>query len=97
MSKKNNESVLKQVAEVRIGNYEMTLTEEALQMLFAAHQSGNPDDEPSFLEEIIDFLIEIGTREDDNAAHILAHLGVLQRAKTLYRNLNELNIRRSAR
>ena len=97
MSKNNNESLLKQVAEVRIGNYEMTLTEEDLQLLFKAHESGNPDDEPSYLEEVIDFLIEIGTREDDNAAVILAHLGVLQRAKTLYRNLNELNIKRSAR
>lgn len=91
---KVNEGVLKQVAEVHMGDYELTLTEANLEMLYGAHRDGNPDEEPDFLEEIMEFLINLGTVNDREAAKILARLGVLQRAKALYRSLNELNIKR---
>ena len=89
---KQNESVLKQVAVVRMGDYELKLTEEDLEILWKAHEDGDANEEPDFLEMIMDYMINIGTDNDREAAVVLAHLGVLQRAKVLYRRLNELNI-----
>lgn len=97
MSKKVSEAttVIAPVAEVTLGGYKVRLCEADLHCIFDAHSEGSADEMPSFLDEIIDLLIAYGCEKDGvcDAGHIIAHMGVLQRVKKLYRVLSDIDIK----
>lgn len=97
MSKKECESVLKQVAQIRIGDYEATLTEEDLRLLYDLKDEGDEERMPSYLDEIVDLLISFSNEyawpsDEYNMYNIVANLGVLQRTKKHFRQLRGIQI-----
>ena len=97
MSKKECESVLKQVAQIRIGEFEATLTEEDLRLLYDLKDVADEEQMPSYLDEILDLLISFAnesTKPSDeyDMAEIMANLGVLQDLKKYFRHLRGVQI-----
>lgn len=97
MSKKECESTLKQVAQIRIGEFEATLTEEDLRLLYDLKDVADEEQMPSYLDEILDLLIsfanESTTPSDEyEIAEIMANLGVLQDLKKYFRHLRGVQI-----
>ena len=97
MSKKECESVLKQVAQIRIGEFEATLTEEDLRLLWNLKDDGDEERMPSYLDEILDLLISFANEstqpsDEYEMAEIMANLGVLQNLKKYFRHLRGVQI-----
>lgn len=97
MSKKECESVLKQVAQIRIGEFEATLTEEDLRLLYDLKDEADEEQMPSYLDEILDLLISFANERTEPSdeyeiAEIMANLGVLQRLKKRFRLLRGIQI-----
>ncbi|MBR0527243.1 MAG: hypothetical protein IJJ98_11200 [Prevotella sp.] len=97
MSKKECESVLKQVAQIRIGEFEATLTEEDLRLLYDLKDEADEEQMPSYLDEILDLLISFANEstqpsDEYEMAEIMANLGVLQRLKKRFRLLRGIQI-----
>ena len=97
MSKKDCESVLKQVAQIRIGEFEATLTEEDLRLLYDLKDDADEERMPSYLDEILDLLISFANEssqpsDEYEMAEIMANLGVLQRLKKRFRLLRGIQI-----
>ena len=93
MSTRNdNESVLKQVAEVRMGEYDLHLREEDLAQLYREKEIGDPGYYPHFIDGIIDSLISYACEDDDRSKIVMPQLGILQDIKGLYKFMNELDI-----
>lgn len=97
MSKKDCESVLKQVAQIRIGEFEATLTEEDLRLLYDLKDVADEEQMPSYLDEILDLLISFANESTQpsgeyDMAEIMANLGVLQDLKKHFRHLRGIQI-----
>lgn len=97
MSKKECESVLKQVAQIRIGEFEATLTEEDLRLLYDLKDEADEEQMPSYLDEILDLLISFANEstqpsDEYDMAEIMANLGVLQDLKKHFRHLRGVQI-----
>lgn len=97
MSKKDCESTLKQVAQIRIGEFEATLTEEDLRLLYDLKDDADEERMPSYLDEIADFLISFSneyawTADQYDMTEVMANLGVLQRLKKRFRLLRGIQI-----
>lgn len=97
MSKKECESVLKQVAQIRIGEFEATLTEEDLRLLYDLKDEADEEQMPSYLDEIADYLISFSneyawTPDQYDMIEVVANLGVLQRLKKRFRHLRGIQV-----
>ena len=97
MSKKDCESTLKQVAQIRIGEFEATLTEEDLRLLYDLKDVADEEQMPSYLDEILDLLISFANESNQPSdeyemAEIMANLGVLQDLKKHFRHLRGIQI-----
>ena len=97
MSKKDCESTLKQVAQIRIGEFEATLTEEDLRLLYDLKDVADEEQMPSYLDEILDLLISFANEstnpsDEYDMAEIMANLGVLQNLKKYFRHLRGVQI-----
>ena len=97
MSTKECESVLKQVAQIRIGEFEATLTEEDLRLLYDLKDEADEEQMPSYLDEILDLLISFANEstqpsDEYEMAEIMANLGVLQRLNKRFRLLRGIQI-----
>lgn len=94
MSKKGSEAVLQQVAEVRIGEYEVRLSADDLKTLYDIHVSGEADYYPKFIDRMLDVFINYAGEHSECSREVIGHMAILQDIKRDYRRCFEIDVRR---
>lgn len=91
--KDKDAAVLRQMAEVQLGKWKARITEDDLRFLADIRDESGEDDMPSYIDEIMDYMITCANAGDpDELGEVMANLGVLQRVKKAYRRIAEMNI-----
>jgi hypothetical protein len=95
MSKKATaDATLSQVAEVRIGEYEVRLSADDLKTLYDIHASGDADCYPKFIDRMLDVFINYAGEHSECSQEAIGHMGILQDIKRDYRRCFEIDVRR---
>lgn len=95
MNSLQNESVLKQVACVSLGNVSANLNEENLKELLRTKEMGDPMYYPKFVDGIIDTLISYASEHEDEAQKVMNQLSILQTLKQLLLAYYEMDVKRN--